>query len=372
MAIKHYKTRVGSGGKTEYLADPGYRIVFDSSGKPEAVVNNPAAGLSEGLQHTNSNQWVSAPATSGATTTPLAKPAPTPGAQPTPTQTATGSSGSSGGTSAPTSAPQFGPGVADPANGGNVPVNQAAYDPFGTANMFGTILESHQAQVENPNNQFMRVDQGGGFAPSTHTATLTTGYTPTQYIQKFATSSMSNRSDFEQSQAMLKAAGYYNSNGYVKGVYGSEDRTAMANAMNDYLGLVNQNSGVHMTFQQYLQMRSSAIKSQGGFGGGGGGRLPLTISYTDPAALKDALNTGAQSALGRNLTDSEMGNFISGFHSKEAAAQRRAYAGGGSATMPNATGQATQFIDQNFAKEEAQRESSTYLDALASVLGVKG
>lgn len=402
---KHYRTQVGPDGKTRYVADPGYHIVYGSHGKvtaepdevfspaPPPTISNPAANPHPNQipapqqtyidQHPQTyidqpgqqpSPTPAGPAPSTASPVPGIGPtAPSPGLPswlardlaPVMAKPATAAP-----TTAPTSAPTFGAGSADPLQSGNLSIGNAQYDPFGTAQMYGTILDGTKTVVvpNKPANQFGNPDLAG-IPTGTHTNTYTPGYTPTQFIQQFATDSLANRSAFESQQAALKAAGYYSSSGYTKGVYGSQDRQAMVGAMNDYLSIVNSNSPVQMTFSQFLQLKASA--GAGSNGGGGSGRRPLTISYTDPAELTAALQSGAQSALGRKLTSSEMSGFITGFHAKEAAAETQAYNGGGTATMPEVTGQAQNFLDTHFQGEEQQRLKATYLDAMNSMFGVK-
>jgi hypothetical protein len=122
-----------------------------------------------------------------------------------------------------------------------------------------------------------------------------------------------------------------------------------------------------LTPEQYL---AQTLKLGGAALNAGPTRAPLTINYSDPAALRGTLQQAAQAALGRDLSKGELEKFVHAFHGKEAAAQKANYNNAGSATQPDAGGEAKDFVDQGFTMEEGQRRGATFVDSLNQMLGV--
>lgn len=180
---------------------------------------------------------------------------------------------------------------------------------------------------------------------------------------------------FQSLQLELYQAGFYTGAGKpLPGSYTGVDKRALTNALKDYTDIVKSdpNNPNLLTFSEYLGTAARAAKIFGGGGGGGGGggytRAPLSL--TDPAELRQTLQQAAGSALGRQLSKSELAHFVSAFHGAEKGAYDRAGAGH-TYTNPNPSGRAIEYVDNHHQGEEQGRLSATYMDALNSLLGVK-
>jgi hypothetical protein len=204
-----------------------------------------------------------------------------------------------------------------------------------------------------------------------NTSSFDYGASGNQLMKRFINMS-NNPQKFAQMQKQLYAAGFYHGSKPVPGAFTTADQTAMANAIKDYASVSNSFTGPHApkTLSEYIDAVAGFNQAFGSGSGGGSGRAPLTISYTDPAELHAGLQQAAQNALGRNLNPDELNEFTKVFHSKEAAAQTSAYNGGNS-TNPEMTGEAQQFVDQHNSQEEGERLQATFLDQLNSTLGIK-
>ena len=199
--------------------------------------------------------------------------------------------------------------------------------------------------------------------PNRTTFTVKTDSTD-NVVQQFATSSQQNPSSYAQTQNALYLAGFYGSSKPKYGVYGTKDKSAMADALKRYGEVAVQNPG--MTLSQFLSSNGQALAANGG---PGPTRAPLTISYTDPETLKATLNSAAENALGRGLTKHELDAFVGAFHAKEAAYQKGAYNNDKSVTNPDYQGEAQSYIQSHNAVEAKQAASAGYLDQISRMLG---
>lgn len=102
-------------------------------------------------------------------------------------------------------------------------------------------------------------------------------------------------------------------------------------------------------------------------------------STTSSLTLEAQVQAAAQARLGRKLRAGEVSKFAAiyqgmegGFNSKVSSMQDQAAATGQDASVeeiPSADVAADQYIDSNFAQEEAGQSTSGYLDALRGLLG---
>jgi hypothetical protein len=102
----------------------------------------------------------------------------------------------------------------------------------------------------------------------------------------------------------------------------------------------------------------------GGFGGGGGGG---GISYTDSDQLKQLINGIARSRLGMTLNDQQIAEFVTDYHSKEAAYVNSRIAGQNGMQL-DPESQAAAWIESHFRDPMAAQQANTYISSLASFL----
>lgn len=102
-------------------------------------------------------------------------------------------------------------------------------------------------------------------------------------------------------------------------------------------------------------------------------------STTSAVSLEEQMQQAARSRLGRKLRSNEIAKFVSiyqgmetGFNSKANAMQDEAAVSGEDASIeeiPGIDAASSQFIDANYAQEEAEQSSYGYLEALKNLVG---
>lgn len=103
----------------------------------------------------------------------------------------------------------------------------------------------------------------------------------------------------------------------------------------------------------------------GGYGGGGGGGGG--ISYTDSDQLKQLINAIARARLGYALNDDQIAQFVTEYHTKEAAFVNARIAGQ-SGQQLDPESQAAAWIESHFRDQMAGQQGNTYISALANFL----
>jgi hypothetical protein len=193
----------------------------------------------------------------------------------------------------------------------------------------------------------------------------------TQYAQFIIGLQATNPALYKQYQTMLYKSGYYTGKP-VYGTYTGADGRAIQAMINDYeqynTSLIAAGAK-QVTPVDYMQ-RQIKIGGNALSGAGGPAKQPLTVQYTDPASLKATLQSAAQDALGRNLTDGELSAFVSKFHGEEKTQQTAAYNNASSVTPPDAGAQAQADVLGQHGPEHDQKLASGYLDSIAQQLGV--
>lgn len=277
---------------------------------------------------------------------PVAGSTPSPTPTPTPSPTGSATPATPGGTFAPT-------------------LPQSTFDPLnpdlaGRPIFIGAInhqLNSDQYSVDT-------VPAGGGKGQGSY-QTLDAP-TAGQFMQRFANWSISDKSQFIDMQNRLFKAGFYGSHQPAKGAFTVADQQAMMTALSGYVSIVNNGTSNGITFDQYL----ASVIAGGGLNGGGGGPTRAPLQLTDPTQLEGALQQASQSALGRDLSKSELSHFVAAFHGLERNAYNQAGAGH-TVTPPDISGQAKNAVDTRHAAEEGQRLQATYMDVIDQLLNVK-
>lgn len=171
-------------------------------------------------------------------------------------------------------------------------------------------------------------------------------------------------------QAAMAQAGLIGENDtYRLGVW---DETSIK-AYKKVLAYANQGSiGAEQALEELLQ----GAQGMAGDLEADPGRVTST---TSAMTLEAQVQAAAQARLGRKLRTGEVSKFVSvyqgmegGFNSKVASMQDQAAASGQDVSIeeiPTADVAAEQYIDANFAQEEAGQSSYGYLEALRGLLG---
>lgn len=261
--------------------------------------------------------------------------------------------------------------IAPGAPGSATATAAGAFDVF--TSTFGD-LDTSQVYLGNSTQQHgmgqIRNDSDGPIrAQSTQTAVT---QSVDEYARAFAQMSVTNPKAFAQQQLEMYQAGFYGTGPPRFGVFTTDDLGALKGAFSSYSAVVNPKSPTPLTFADYMDHAARQVMANGGPGGGGGGggvsRAPLQL--TDPTALNQTLQSAAQSALGRNLSDAELKTFVNHFHGLERNAYNTAGAGG-TYTSPDVTGQAMTEVDKQHSAEEQQKLAAGYEDTIQQLLGVK-
>lgn len=104
----------------------------------------------------------------------------------------------------------------------------------------------------------------------------------------------------------------------------------------------------------------------GGYGGGGGGGGG-GVSYTDSDQLKQLINAIARARLGYALNDDQIAQFVTEYHTKEAAFVNARIAGQ-SGQQLDPESQAAAWIESHFRDAMAAQQGNSYISALANFL----
>jgi len=140
--------------------------------------------------------------------------------------------------------------------------------------------------------------------------------------------------DRRELQRRLYAGGFYGSTDPDKIVLGVPDEVsfsayakAVARAASYY------GAGKKMTVDEVIDESAGVLdqiygangRRDGGAGGDGAGRAPLTIGLTNPEDLKAVAQRTATGTIGRALNGDELNRFIASFHQAQSGAQTNAY-----------------------------------------------
>ncbi len=175
----------------------------------------------------------------------------------------------------------------------------------------------------------------------------------------------------------LWAAGFLGSGPWETintGAWSKEAGDAFVNAAVTVADL--QANGVEVSFDDYLDKAIAGRDKDGDGQPDDGSTTPPTINaFTDPETLRLTVQSAAQAALGRDLSESEANAFLSVFRDLEAKANATANAAqtdttGGTydTSRPDASGQAAAFVESGSPTEADSYQMAGYGDALRSLL----
>jgi hypothetical protein len=178
-------------------------------------------------------------------------------------------------------------------------------------------------------------------------------------------------------QAMLDklhSAGYLSDSDYAQanGHWSTAAGNAFLLAARDVSVVNTTDGGQDTTLEEFLTSKAGAADRERGQG-----YQPVTRSYTDPAAIKEAARSAAEDLLGRRLTDEEESRLTGHFRSLEDSAYDqvdaigRSGTGGGSVTRPDPSGQIDSFLDSGpLEQEQANFRAAQLGQAIKRLMGV--
>jgi hypothetical protein len=197
--------------------------------------------------------------------------------------------------------------------------------------------------------------------------------TPEQVMKEFVTKSQTNPDEFRALQHLLADAGFFGVDSHIYGGWNTQTEHALASAMEKYLQ-VSEGAGVPVSFMQYLQNTADANTANGNAGIAGGGGSGGSIAkvphptLTDPDQLTFYAQKAAQAALGRNLSQPELTQFIDQFHQQQIDSFNQSYSGTGNPIdKTDARSSASAFVSQDFKPEMQKHQATGYADAFLNM-----
>jgi hypothetical protein len=195
--------------------------------------------------------------------------------------------------------------------------------------------------------------------------------TPEQIMKQFAAMSQNDPQGFQAIQKQLADAGFYGSTSNVYGGWNKQTEGALRDAMIQYLK-VSQGAGAAVSFTQFLA-NSSGENLANGVNPAGGGSASSTAkvphpTLTDPDQLTFYAQKAAQAALGRNLSQAELTQFIDQFHQQQIDSFNQSYSGTGNPIdKTDARSSASAFVSQDFKPEMQKHQVQGYADAFLNM-----
>jgi hypothetical protein len=179
---------------------------------------------------------------------------------------------------------------------------------------------------------------------------------------------------YEQLQRSLWQAGFYGQtsiDGIHVGQWTTQTQDALKNALGSYEQL-GEGGKLPLTFSEFLN-QNAAVAQDGGQNapsqsGGGPTRAPFASNTTDPAAIRAAVQSAAQQALGMNLSEDQIQAFVTEFQHQQVQAERASY-NYQDTTTPDLSSEAMGFVQETNPHAYKQQNKTAYMDALVNLLG---
>ena len=201
--------------------------------------------------------------------------------------------------------------------------------------------------------------------------------TPEAILDNYAALSYNSPDAYSALQAQLAQAGFMSSPTKIAGGWTAQTEAALKSAITQYSQVSGKDTaGVPVSFTQFLAdqaakngpaLEQELAKDQAT---AEAAATPPSAPQADPAELQQTAQSAAQEALGRNLTQAELNDFVSSFHSKQMSAFAAAQAGGTTYETPNEGADAARFVIQNNQHEYGQHEIQGYADAFLRMMGI--
>lgn len=180
------------------------------------------------------------------------------------------------------------------------------------------------------------------------------------------------RKQWADVQTQLQAMNAYGTSTRINyGGWGTEDVTALDNALKGYLGGSDTNME---TFEEYMKAQAAQgaangldLNQPGGPGSSANQRAPLSL--TNSADLNATGDNVSQQYLGHSLDSGQQGQFVDSFHSQEQSAYDAGGVANGAAYEQPATAAdaARQFVVDHNLPEYASHQAEGYMNAFANM-----
>lgn len=186
--------------------------------------------------------------------------------------------------------------------------------------------------------------------------------TPFDYMQEFASWSVTNPDQYAALQQQLYSAGFYGSKKPRLGVWTTGDAKAMKEAITGYLQVVNPADPQPLTLTDYLDhaTRQAAKSAQA---------TAPPIPVTDPNSIKQAAMAAFQAATGQGATDAQLNAFVAQFQASQVSAQS---ATSGVVTSPDLSSEAAAYAQQKDPQAYKQNQRQAFMDSLVNMFAPSG
>lgn len=188
--------------------------------------------------------------------------------------------------------------------------------------------------------------------------------TPFDYMQEFASWSVTNPDQYAALQQQLYSAGFYGSKKPRLGVWTTGDAKAMKEAITGYLQVVNPGTPHPLTLSDYLDHASQqSQKDQSA------AALAAPIPVTDPAAIRQAAQAAFQAATGKGASDAQLNAFVAQFQSAQQTAQTTAT---GAVSAPDLSSQAMEYAQQQDPSAYQGHQRQSFVNTLVNMFAPSG
>lgn len=197
-----------------------------------------------------------------------------------------------------------------------------------------------------------------GIEAVSHPSTVPVTSTPLEYLQQFASWSVTSPDQYAALQQQLYQSGFYGSSKPRLGIYSTSDAKAMKEAITGYLGVVNPANPNPLTLSDYLDHASA----QGQQDQKAAPAAPLQV--TDPSQIRSAAQAAFQAATGKGATDAQLNAFVAQFQSQQTSAQT---AVSGTVSSPDLSAEAMQYAQGADPQQFADHQRESYISTLVNM-----
>lgn len=188
--------------------------------------------------------------------------------------------------------------------------------------------------------------------------------TPAQIMAQFAAESQNDPQAFLALQHLLASGPWGSGTVYPTGAWDRNTEAALSGAMSLYYQL--SQTGVAMSFTDYLQSTAARAQSLGGLGTSLGGSAAKNTStpVTDPASIRAAAQSAFQAATGKGATEAQLNHFVSHFQAAQITAET---AMSGTPAAPSLTDQAMSYAQTADPSAYKGNQRQAFTDQLVNM-----
>lgn len=250
--------------------------------------------------------------------------------------------------------------------------NNSLESTWGLGNLYGEPVVMGMENTPAP----AKIDPTTG-RPLTGSVTQKLDYGNTQKIVEGLTSLWAQQeqdrqqdphglTQYEQYQQLLWQAGFYGQTSLDKihlGQWDQQTFNAIKGALDQYEKA--RLSGEPVTWTEFLKTNAQAAQSaQGGFYGAAGATSAKQTAVTDPASIRQAVQSAAMNALGRGLTEDQLNAFVSKFQQEQQSAELSTAS---NVTQPDLSAQAAAYAQSAAPADFSSYQDDKYMNALMNM-----